>query len=177
MDDAALVSIVNCSSELLDKPDGFGSWPRLAELIRQASACHQLQREERQSVDLADFKDLHDIGMLQPSNGVGFRAKARRLFRQATQLRQQNLQSHPAVRPVLPGFVNYPHSPPTQFLEDLIAGKDRKGCYMIFLGAFQQRRHGPVLWTAVKQVFRWSRGSPFPTTPSYPVSRKPKSVS
>src|SRR5713226_4733093 len=100
MNDAALVGIVNCSSELLDKRHGYRSRPWLAELIRQTSAFHEFQREERQSADLPHFKDLHDIGMLQPSNGVGFRTKARRLFRQATQLRQQNLQSHPAVRPV-----------------------------------------------------------------------------
>src|SRR5437762_10459614 len=83
MNDAALVGIVNCSSELLDKRHGYRSRPRLAELVRQASTFHQLQREEGQPVDFPDFKDLHNIGMLQSSDSVCFRAKARRLFRQA----------------------------------------------------------------------------------------------
>ncbi len=45
-------------------------------LLVQAAAVDELQREERPAVVLADLVDLHDVGVLQPGDGLGLGAEA-----------------------------------------------------------------------------------------------------
>ena len=52
-----------------------------AELLGQAAAVDELQREERQALVLADLVDLHDVRVLQPGDRLGLGAEAGQLAR------------------------------------------------------------------------------------------------
>ena len=77
MNDAAFMGGVHGACERFDQLGGVpGRKGSVGELLGQAAARDEFHREKRPAVDLADFEDLHDIGVLQP--GRGFRLGAKR---------------------------------------------------------------------------------------------------
>ena len=63
-------------------------------------------------------EDLHDIRVLEPSQGRGFRVEPSSLDRRTRQLGLEELQGHPAVEPDLLRKVNDPHPAPSAFAQD-----------------------------------------------------------
>ncbi len=75
---------------------------------------------------LADLKDLHDVGMLQPRDRLGFNAEARQARRPRVDAGQDHLQRDDTVSLHLPRLVDNPHPALTEDVEDLVAGHARQ---------------------------------------------------
>jgi len=76
MHDAALVGGVYGAGECFDQFGGVSSdGPCACQEFRKAAAGDVFHRKERFAVDLSDFKDLHEVGMLQPGGCLRFGAK------------------------------------------------------------------------------------------------------
>jgi hypothetical protein len=69
--------------------------------------------------------DLHNVGMLQPGDGLRLGAKTRQLLGVEVFPGQDHLQGHGAVEVVLPGPVHHPHAPAADDLQELVARHDR----------------------------------------------------
>src|SRR5579883_2951888 len=78
MHDALLMGGVYGTRQRLDQPRGLLRRLRLAlQLIGQAAAGDQLQREVRLPLMLTHLEDLHDVRVLQASDRLRFRTEAR----------------------------------------------------------------------------------------------------
>ena len=82
VDDAALVGVVHGAGQRLDQGGGVARRLRRAvELLLQAAAVEIFQREIRLAVVLADLVNLHDVGVLQPGDGLGLDLEAQQRLR------------------------------------------------------------------------------------------------
>ena len=64
------------------------------------------------SILLADLMDLHDMGMLQTGDGLGFPAKAGQLVGCGMRPVQDHLERDQPIEPPLPGLVDHAHAAP-----------------------------------------------------------------
>jgi hypothetical protein len=97
------------------------------QLLLQAAAGAELQREEGQAVVLADLVDLHGVGVRQPGDGLGLGLEALPRLRRGVGAVQDHLQRHDAVELYLPGPVDDAHAAAAQFAQDLVTGKVHGG--------------------------------------------------
>jgi len=97
MDDVHLVRGVDRSGDRLEQPRGFvRSQGALLEAVGQAAAFTILHAEVRLPLKLADFENLHDVRMLQASQGVGLVAETREVFGVARHV-LQDFQRHQLI--------------------------------------------------------------------------------
>ena len=94
---------------------------RAVELLLQAAAAAELQREERLALVLADLVDLHDVGMLQARDGLRLGLEAGQVRRAGVAARQDHLQRHQPIQLRLPRLVDHAHAAAAQLAEDLVA--------------------------------------------------------
>ena len=67
---------------------------------------------------LADLVDLHDVGVLQPGDGLGLGAEAGQLLPSpACAAGQDHLEGDEAVEPDLPGLVDDAHAAAAQLAQ------------------------------------------------------------
>jgi hypothetical protein len=103
------------------------------EVVCQAAAGTELEREERQAVVLADLVDLHDVGVVQAGDGLGLGAEAVPVGRAGVAARQDHLQRHHPVGLHLARLVDDAHAALGDYLQDLVtehpwpAGGRRRG--------------------------------------------------
>src|SRR5262245_39392916 len=88
--------------------------------LRQGAAVHQLHREVRQSVVLADLVDLDDVRVRQPCHRLGLGAEAIANAGRGVLARQHHLERDEPVEPSLPGLVDHGHPTATQFVHDRV---------------------------------------------------------
>src|SRR6266849_1631874 len=122
MDDTLLVGCVDRSRQ------GFHQSGRLlhrhwdaAQVVRQAAPFYQLQREKWMAPLLADFINLHNVGMLQTGDGLGFLAEAGDFFRIGMLSGQNDFERYQALETDLPSFVNAAHAAPAEHAQDFVA--------------------------------------------------------
>ena len=97
-------------------------WGVPAEPVGEAPAFEQLQRHERQAVDLADVVDLDDVGVPEPGDGLGLDAEPGEVVGPRLLPAADHLQGDQAVQAGLAGLVDDPHAPFAELLQDLVAG-------------------------------------------------------
>ncbi len=98
---------------------------RAVQVIRQAAAFAELHREERQPLVLADLVDAHHPRVTQPADRLRLAAEPLLLRRPGVRPRQDHLQRHHAVDPILARLVHDAHAAARQLLQDLVAGHPR----------------------------------------------------
>ncbi len=106
-----------------------GRLRRAVQLLVEAAAAHELQRDVGLALVLADLEDLHDVGVLQPRHRRGLGPEARQLVRLGLTAGADHLEGDDAVELHLPGLVDDAHAAPPQLPQDLIVrdGRQRGG--------------------------------------------------
>ena len=85
-------------------------WGVPASRSARLPAFEQLQRDERQAVDLADLVDLDDVGMAEPGDGLGLDPEAGEVVGAGLAAAADHLEGDQAVQARLPGLVDDPHA-------------------------------------------------------------------
>ena len=80
-----------------------------------------------QAVGLADVVDLHDIGVLQPGDGLSLGQEAGGGLGRGVGPAQDHFQCAGAIQSDLPGTVDHAHPAAAQLAQDLIAGDGGDG--------------------------------------------------
>ena len=123
MDDALAVGLGDAARHGFDQLGGPLRRPgRAVETPVQAAAVDVLQLEERQAVGLADVVDLHDVGVLQPGDGLRFGQEADGGLDAGMGAGQDHLQDAWSVQEDLSAAVDDAHAAAAQLAQDLVAG-------------------------------------------------------
>src|SRR5438874_13775264 len=113
MNDATLVRVMHGPSEGLHQPGGWPLWQRrTGELLRDTATRDVLQREKGSALVLADLVNLHDVGVLEPGDGLGPRAESNPRRRVALSAGRDHFERHQALERTLAGLVNNTHASP-----------------------------------------------------------------
>ncbi len=107
VDDAALVGVVDCSSECGNQPRRL---LRGAPEASQRAPLDQLHAEIGVPLELADLVNRHDPGMVEMGRRFALGAEAQRLIGRGHLPRQQHLEGHGAVKFDLPRPVDDAHA-------------------------------------------------------------------
>ena len=83
-------------------------------LLGQAARIGKLHHQKRPAVMFADLVDLHDVGMMQPGDGLAFERKRARACAESSDLGLQHLDGDDAIELFLPGLVNHAHAAASQ---------------------------------------------------------------
>ena len=119
--------------------------------MTQIDAVDELHHEKVKAIDLAEFEDRDDIGMIQMGQRPGLAGESLGEGRIAADLGGQNLDRHDAIQPALPGLVNGPHP---AFAEQLEKIEQRKASRKL-LG---RRRHEIAEMRRARRLGRPRRG-------------------
>ena len=126
MDQAVLVYHVHGPGQRFHQFGRPANGLRLAiDLVRQAGAVNEFQGEIRQIVLFADIIDLHDMRMLQPGNGFGFRVETGSFALARKAPCQDHLQGNQAFQTKMACLVHHAHGAPPHFVQDFVAGHRR----------------------------------------------------
>jgi hypothetical protein len=87
-----------------------------------SSAARSTRKRCATSRRLTHLVDLHDVGVLQPGNGLGLGAEACQVVRPCVAPRQDHLEGDQAVGQDLPSLVDDAHAAPAQLPQDFVAG-------------------------------------------------------
>src|SRR5215475_8713262 len=80
VDHPGLVGRLHASRQFLHQESGLAGWHRGGgQLLVQAAAGAELQREEEQALVIANLEDLYDVGVLQAGDGLCLVAEAGQL--------------------------------------------------------------------------------------------------
>ena len=113
-----------------------------ADLVREAAAGDELEREIRQSVMLADLVDLDDPRMLELGDSLRFDGEPRELLGRGVGAGQHHLQSDQAVEASVQCLVHDPHAASADHLQDHVAWQVRPDSCTTRLARFRPvRRH------------------------------------
>jgi hypothetical protein len=108
---AALVGDVDRPRQEDDHQCGLACGLRpVLQLARQRAAFHELQREKRMAVHLADVEDLDDVRMLQPRDRLRFEPETGQLGRPGVAAGQDHFQGDEPVQAALPRLVDDAHA-------------------------------------------------------------------
>jgi hypothetical protein len=128
VDDAALVRIVDGVCERRHQLGGLARWLRFAlEMVVQAAASDELQRQVGQAVVLAYLVDLYDVGVLEARHRLGLGAKACQRLRTGVGARQDHLEGDDSLEALLSRLVDDAHGAAAQLAQDVVAGNRRPG--------------------------------------------------
>ncbi len=125
MDDAVLVGVVDGPRECFEQ--AHRRLQRLGisvQALNQAAVLDVLQREVRASIRRADVENLHDIGVVQAGDRLGFLPKTLVIFWARVRAGENHLQGDQPVERLVPGLVDDAHPPSSQLAEDLVTGHD-----------------------------------------------------
>src|SRR5262249_48250530 len=138
MNDAVLVSVLNCACQGFDELSSVVLRMRGAAGMRfKAASVNVFQDDERSPVVLTYVVYLHDIRMLQTRDRLGFHSKARTNGGVGVGTGENHLEGDDPSESKLPRFVDYPHAAAPELGENLVArnfGQIRDG--------FPRRRTG-----------------------------------
>ncbi len=140
MDDLPLVGFVHGSRQGFDQLGGLARRQgSAAQLLRQAAAAAEFQREERPALVFADAVDLDDVGVVQAGDGLGLGLEAGQVVGAGVFARQDHLERDDAVEAALPGLVDDAHAAAADLAEQLVAGDgtafaERRACRADGLG-------------------------------------------
>src|SRR6266540_2945431 len=95
------------------------------EQLPQRLSIHQLHDDERGGIALPDFVDGHDIGMVQGGDQTRLRLEALQAGRVGRQLGGQDLDRDLALKPRVPGAVNFPHPARPERAQHLVRAEPR----------------------------------------------------
>ena len=126
VNDAGDVSDVYSASQALgDGGTVLRGLRHSVELSSQTSTVDELHREVRPSVHLADVVDLHDIGMLQSGDRLGFTHEPRQFGVARILPSQQHFQGSRPLKLAMAHTINDSVAAPPQDLEHFITGDFR----------------------------------------------------
>ena len=118
VDDAALVGVVNRSSDRGEQPCRLlGGAPKAS----QRAALDQLHAEVRLPLVFADLVDGHDVGMIKVGRRFGLGAEAQRLIGGGHLPGQEHLEGHGAVEIDLPRPEDDTHAAARDLSQQLVA--------------------------------------------------------
>src|SRR5262245_30048667 len=118
MEDAAVVRMLNAAGQAFDKSGGLAHRRQAgAQLAREVAAGDILEREKRPALVLADLVDLHDVRVLEASDGFGLAAKARKRGGIQSLVGVNHLERDDALEICLPRLVDDPHAAAAEHLE------------------------------------------------------------
>ena len=109
------------ASVTISSAAGASRLGRARQAVVEVAPLEQLQRHERQAVDLADVVDLDDVGMAEPGDGLGLDAEPGEVIGPGLAAAEDHLQGDQAVQAPLAGLVDDAHPPLAQLLQDLVA--------------------------------------------------------
>ena len=106
----------------------LGRGQRLSlKFLRKAAAGTVFQSEAREAVQLVDFVDLHDVGVLQACHGFRFGSEASQAVGIGVGTLQDHLEGHDTVELQMPSLVNDAHAAAAQDTENLEARHNWQG--------------------------------------------------
>ena len=113
--DLPLVRVVNGSSQAFRDSCGLSGRNGFAiEVPAQRAALHVFEHAKWSAANLAHFKDLNDVGMLESGHGFDFRTKPRDLRFGSTAIRKDHLDGDVALERRLPGTMDDAHAAAAQ---------------------------------------------------------------
>ncbi len=125
MDYAALVGVLHRAGECFAEACRVCGRKRpLADLLRQVAAADEFHREKRPALGLANFVNLHDIGVLQPGDRFRLHAKAGLLGGVGVAAGQDHLDRDHALERDLTRLINDTHAPTPQLRQHLVPRHD-----------------------------------------------------
>jgi hypothetical protein len=111
------------AGQRLDQRGGFARRLRLSlDPLRQAAALHPFEGKKRPSSRLLHLEDLHNVGMLQPRDGLRLATEAREIGGVGA---AQHLQRNRPPQLAVPGFVDHAHAAAGDLAENRIIGQLR----------------------------------------------------
>ena len=128
MDDAGVVRELHGAGEHFNQLGGAGGRPRVAgEALGQAAAVHELERQVRVPVRLADVENLDDVRVLERRDRFRLAAEPLPLGRPGVRAGQDHLERDRAVQVEVPGLVHDAHAAAADLVNDLVTGHQRRG--------------------------------------------------
>lgn len=108
--------------------DEFGGLARKkrpnGEFLSETAALDVFQCQIGFAVLFADIVNLHDVGMLQASDGLGFAAETSQRFDRRLTRRANALEGDKAIESFLPGFPDDAHAALSQHFEQLVSANE-----------------------------------------------------
>ena len=105
----------------------LGNSGAAGQLLVEAAAGTELQREEGTTLMLSDFVDLHNVGMLQAADRLRLGAEPRQVVGSGVGAGQDHLERDEAIESDLAGLVDDAHAAPAQLAQDFITGNLNDG--------------------------------------------------
>jgi hypothetical protein len=90
---------------------------RSPQAVIERASLEQLERHERQAVDLADLVYLDDVGMAKQGDCLGLDAEPAEVIGPRVAAAPDHLHRNQAVQSKLPGQEDHAHSPLAEFLQ------------------------------------------------------------
>ena len=122
------------------QPFGHRQMALLADAVGEAVAIDELHGDEVEALFLADVEGLHHVGMVELGSGLGFAAEGREEAGVAGGRWRQHLECHPAVQPLLHGFVDRAQPAPPDDPRHLVAAELVAHKLLVVRVAGRQRR-------------------------------------
>src|SRR5438132_2318010 len=94
---------------------------RASQFVGETAALQVLHAEKGLSLSVSHLDDLHDPGMLQPSQRLRVPLEADQIFAGRVTIIQNHLDGNEALRTLLPGLVNNAHAPAAEDRQNLVA--------------------------------------------------------
>jgi len=127
VDNAVGVGVLHRPGQDFHQERGLAGGQRCAgQLGGQAASLQELQGEEGDAVVLAHLINLHDIGVPQAGDRLGFAAEAPQLLRGGMAAGQHHFEGYRAFQGEVARLVDHAHAAVAQDALDLIAGDVRK---------------------------------------------------
>ena len=98
----------------------------LSQDLRQAAALDELHRVVMNVAVAANGEDRHDVGMVQPRDGLGFAAEALHRLKVGHGREPQHLERHFALERRLLGLVDNPHAAAADLTDDAELAQGRR---------------------------------------------------
>jgi hypothetical protein len=125
VDDTALVGGVDGSRQGFDEAGGLDGRQRLPrQALGQTAPLDVFQDEVRPALVFADFKDLHDIGMLEAGGGLRLGAETIEGVRAAAGVGGDHLEGDHAIEGGLAGPIHHPHAAAADLPQQLEVAED-----------------------------------------------------
>ena len=123
VDDGVLMGDVDGAGQQLDQLGGVSRGLRpTGDPVLQVAPFQVFHGEEGSTVMFADFEDLHEVRVLQTTDGFHLSLEPGSFRRRRVPAGQEHLERDQSLRPGLPREEHHPHAAAPELAQDLVAG-------------------------------------------------------